>query len=202
MLDTETNTWLLKYWDITDNKSVAIIKAEAIWKDSTTTYISNDYALNPYTDKYTVQCKFNNKQLFIQSKLTREYKLLVNKPPYLHYNQYYMDMIKLPNNLLGWHSPGGISSPVTITPEFNITGEKYQNEWGRYISKDGTFNPIIKYAVSVIDASSLLNENERKEMHYKVIIDGPKIEKNEQTIIKNYLIPKFLGVSSEVEFKQ
>ena len=203
VLDTKTNTWILKYWDITDNKSITDnIKAENIWEDPTTqtTYISNDYALNSYKDIYTVSCKFNNndKKLSIQSKLTRDYKLVVNKPPYLQHNQYYMDLIKLPNKLVGWHSPYGISSPVK-TPEFNITKETRQNEWGRYIAKNNEFNPIIRNAVSVIDEGSLLQD--AKNMHYRVIIDGPKIDEPEQTILKNYLIPKFLGVKCEVEFK-
>ena len=37
VLDTKTNTWVLKYWDITDNESITDnIKAENIWEDSTT----------------------------------------------------------------------------------------------------------------------------------------------------------------------
>ena len=40
-------------------------------------------------------------------------------------------------------------------------------------------------------------------MNYRVIIDVPglKEKEEEQTIITKYLIPKFLGVSYEVEFK-
>ena len=125
-------------------------------------------------------------------------------------------MIKLPNNLLGWHSPDGIESPVTIINNvtdkvpayFEITKEKYQNEWGRYIDKDDDFNPIINNAVSVIDTSSLLQD--AQNMHYKVVIGGvdkdgnpgPELTQAQKDIITEYLIPKFLGVSYEVEFKQ
>lgn len=217
ILDTKTKTWLPKYWNlIDDKKSSDIIKSEYIWSDSKSTYINNDYILNSYIDTCTQNCKFDNKQLSIESKLKREYTTYPINPVCLQAPSYGLDMIKLPTELSGWHSPDGISSPVAIRKnvtdnplvpaEFSIVREKYQNEWGRYISKNGEFNPIIKYAVSVIDEGSLLQD--AKNMHYKVIIDVPDLKGNEEekerekTIITEYLIPKFLGVFYEVEFKQ
>ena len=127
-------------------------------------------------------------------------------------------MIKLPNNLLDWHSPDGIESPVIevaiinnvtdkVPTSFEIISEKYQNEWGRYIDKDDDFNPIINKAVSVIDTSSLLQG--AQNMHYEVMIGGvdkdgnpgPDLTASQKDIITKYLIPKFLGVSYEVKFK-
>lgn len=217
ILDTTTKTWLPKYWKLIDGKeSSDIIKSEYIWSDSKSTYINNDYILNSYIDTCTQNCKFDNKQLSVESKLTREYATYPINPVRLQAPSYALDMIKLPVELSGWHSPDGIKSPVTIinnvtdnVPKiFEIISEKYQNEWGRYISKDGKFNPIIKNAVSVIDEGSLLQG--AKNMHYKVIIDvperdeegKPELTKEEKTIITKYLIPKFLGVGYEVEFKQ
>lgn len=209
ILDTKTKTWLPKYWNLNDNKkSSDVIKSEYIWNDLTSTYINNDYILNSYIDTCTQNCKFDNKQLSIESKLTREYATYPINPVRLQAPSYALDMVKSPVELSGWHSPYGIESPVTvvnnvtdnISKRFEIVSEKYQNEWGRYISKDGKFNPIIKNAVSVIDEGSLLQGS--KNMHYKVIIDGPELTEQEKTIITKYLIPKFLGVGYEVEFKQ
>lgn len=217
ILETKTKTWLPKYWNLIDNKkSSEVIKSEYIWSDIKSTYINNDYILNSYIDTCTQNCKFDNKQLSVESKLTREYATYPINPVRLQAPSYALDMIKLPVELSGWHSPDGIKSPVTIinnvtdnVPKiFEIISEKYQNEWGRYISKDGKFNPIIKNAVSVIDEGSLLQG--AKNMHYKVIIDvperdeegKPELTKEEKTIITKYLIPKFLGVGYEVEFKQ
>lgn len=211
ILDTKTKTWLPKYWNlIDDKKSSDIIKSEYIWSDSKSTYINNDYILNSYIDTCTQNCRFDNKQLSIESKLKREYTTYPINPVCLQAPSYGLDMIKLPAELSGWHSPDGITSPVTVINNvtdkvskiFEITREKYQDEWGKYISKDGKFNPIIKYAVSVIDEGSLLQD--AQNMHYKVIIDVPdlKDKDEEKTIIKEYLIPKFLGVGYEVEFKQ
>ena len=219
ILDTKTKTWLPKYWNLIDNKkSSDIIKSEYIWSDSTSTYINNDYILNSYIDTCTQNCKFDNKQLSIESKLKREYTTYPINPVCLQAPSYALDMIKLPNNLLGWHSPDGIESPVIevtiinnvtdkVQASFEIIREKYQNEWGRYIDKDDDFNPIINNAVSVIDTSSLLQG--AQNMHYKVIIGGvdkdgnpgPKLDDPQKDIITKYLIPKFLGVSYEVEFK-
>lgn len=219
ILDTKTKTWLPKYWNLIDNKqSSDIIKSEYIWSDSTSTYINNDYILNSYIDTCTQNCKFDNKQLSIESKLKREYTTYPINPVCLQAPSYALDMIKLPNNLLGWHSPDGIESPVIevtiinnvtdkVPTYFEITKEKYQNEWGRYIDKDNDFNPIINNAVSVIDTSSLLDD--AKNMHYEIIIGGvdkdgnpgPKLTASQKDIITKYLIPKFLGVSYEVKFK-
>lgn len=219
ILDTKTKTWLPKYWNLIDNKkSSDIIKSEYIWSDSTSTYINNDYILNSYIDTCTQNCKFDNKQLSIESKLKREYTTYPVNTVCLQAPSYALDMIKLPNNLFGWHSPDGIESPVIevtiinnvtdkVQASFEIIREKYQNEWGRYIDKDDDFNPIINNAVSVIDTSSLLDD--AKNMHYEVIIGGvdkdgnpgPKLTDSQKSIITEYLIPKFLGVSYEVKFK-
>ena len=219
ILDTKTKTWLPKYWNLIDNKkSSDIIKSEYIWSDSTSTYINNDYILNSYIDTCTQNCKFDNKQLSIESKLKREYTTYPINPVCLQAPSYALDMIELPNNLFGWHSPDGIESPVIevtiinnvtdkVPTYFEITKEKYQNEWGRYIDKDDDFNPIINNAVSVIDASSLLQG--AQNMHYEVIIGGvdkdgnpgPNLTASQKDIITKYLIPKFLGVSYEVKFK-
>lgn len=219
ILNTKTKTWLPKYWNLIDNKkSSDIIKSEYIWSDSTSTYINNDYILNSYIDTCTQNCKFDNKQLSIESKLKREYTTNPINPVCLQAPSYALDMIKLPNNLLGWHSPDGIESPVIevaiinnvtdkVPASFEIIREKYQNEWGRYIDKDDDFNPIINKAVSVIDTSSLLQD--AQNMHYEVIIGGvdkdgnpgPDLTASQKDIITKYLIPKFLGVSYEVKFK-
>lgn len=219
ILDTKTKTWLPKYWNLIDNKNSSdIIKSEYIWSDLTSTYINNDYILNSYIDTYTQNCKFDNEQLSIESELKREYTTFPINPIRLQAPSYALDMIKLPKNLLGWHSPDGIESPVIevtiinnvidkVPAYFEITKEKYQNEWGRYIDKDDDFNPIINNAVSVIDTSSLLQG--AQNMHYKVIIGGvdkdgnpgPKLDDSQKAIITEYLIPKFLGVSYEVKFK-
>ena len=211
ILDIETNTWLPKSWvsnHIKDNSE--IMASNYIWSDGIRTYYSNNYVLNDYTDSVSVACSFTDNKLSVKSQLTRKYTV---EPLYysirLQAPSYALDMIKLPNNLLGWHSPDGIKSPVTvvnnvtdnISKSFTITKEKYQNEWGRYIAKNKEFNPIIKNAVSVIDEGSLLDD--AKNMNYRVIIDVPglKEKEEEQTIITKYLIPKFLGVKCEVEFK-
>lgn len=210
ILDVKTHTWSPKNWisnDVKDSES-DIMSRNYIWSDGIRTYYSSNYVLNDYKDSVAVECSFTDNKLSVKSQLTRKYTV---QPVYsirLQAPSYALDMIKLSNNLLGWHSPDGIESPVTVLNNvtdkvpvpFEIIREKYQNEWGRYIAKNNEFNPIIKNAVSVIDEGSLLNG--ATNMHYRVIIDGPKIDEPEQTILKNYLIPKFLGVKCEVEFKQ
>ena len=220
ILDIETNTWLPKSWvsnHIKDNSEISA--SNYIWSDGIRTYYSNNYVLNDYTDSVSVACSFTDNKLSVKSQLTRKYTV---EPLYysirLQAPSYALDMIKLPNNLLGWHSPDGIESPVIevtiinnvtdkVQASFEIIREKYQNEWGRYIDKDDDFNPIINNAVSVIDTSSLLQG--AQNMHYKVIIGGvdkdgnpgPKLDNSQKAIITEYLIPKFLGVKCEVEFK-
>lgn len=218
ILDVKTHTWSPKNWisnDVKDSKS-DIMSRNYIWSDGIRTYYSSNYVLNDYKDSVAVECSFTDNKLSVKSQLTRKYTV---QPVYsirLQAPSYALDMIKLPNNLLGWHSPDGIKSPVTVLNNvtdkvqayFEITKEKYQNEWGRYIAKNNDFNPIIKNAVSVIDEGSLLNG--AKNMHYKVIINvperdeegKPELTKEEKIIITKYLIPKFLGVGYEVEFKQ
>lgn len=217
ILDIETNTWSPKSWvsnHIKDNSE--IMASNYIWSDGKRTYYSNNYVLNDYKDSVSVACSFTDNKLSVKSQLTRKYTVNpLYYPIRLQAPSYALDMIKLPNNLLGWHSPDGIESPVTIINNvtdkvptyFEITKEKYQNEWGRYIDKDDDFNPIINYTVSVIDTSSLLQG--AQNMHYKVIIGGvdkdgnpgPKLDDSQKAIITEYLIPKFLGVSYEVKFK-
>lgn len=220
ILDIETNTWLPKSWvsnHIKDNSEISA--SNYIWSDGIRTYYSNNYVLNDYKDSVSVACSFTDNKLSVKSQLTRKYTV---EPLYysirLQAPSYALDMIKLPNKLLGWHSPDGIESPVIevtiinnvtdkVPAYFEITKEKYQNEWGRYIDKDDDFNPIINNAVSVIDTSSLLQG--AQNMHYKVIIGGvdkdgnpgPKLDDSQKAIITEYLIPKFLGVSYEVKFK-
>lgn len=220
ILDKETYTWLPKSWvsnHIKDNSEIS--SSNYIWSDGIRTYYSNNYVLNDYKDSVSVVCSFTDNKLSVKSQLTRKYTVNpLYYPIRLQEPSYALDMIKLPNKLLGWHSPDGISSPVAIRKnatdnplvpaEFNIVSEKYQNEWGRYIDKDADFNPIINYTVSVIDEGSLLQG--AKNMHYKVIIGGvdkdgnpgPILTEQEKIIITKYLIPKFLGVGYEVEFKQ
>ena len=211
ILDIETNTWLPKSWvsnHIKDNSE--IMASNYIWSDGIRTYYSNNYVLNDYKDSVSVACSFTDNKLSVKSQLTRKYTVNpLYYPICLQAPSYALDMIKLPNNLLGWHSPDGIKSPVTVVNNvtdkvpayFEITKEKYQNEWGRYIAKNNEFNPIIKNAVSVIDKGSLLDD--AKNMNYRVIIDVPGIKEDleKQAIITKYLIPKFLGVKCEVEFK-
>lgn len=220
ILDIETNTWLPKSWvsnHIKDNSEISA--SNYIWSDGIRTYYSNNYVLNDYTDSVSVTCSFTDNKLSVKSQLTRKYTV---EPLYysirLQAPSYALDMIKLPNNLLGWHSPDGIESPVIeitiinnvtdkVPTYFEIIREKYQNEWGRYIDKDDDFNPIINKAVSVIDTSSLLQD--AQNMHYEIIIGGvdkdgnpgPNLTASQKDIITKYLIPKFLGVSYEVKFK-
>ena len=220
ILDIETNTWLPKSWvsnHIKDNSEISA--SNYIWSDGIRTYYSNNYVLNDYKDSVSVACSFTDNKLSVESQLTRKYTVNpLYYPIRLQAPSYALDMIKLPNNLLGWHSPDGIESPVIeiaiinnvtdkVPASFEIIREKYQNEWGRYIDKDDDFNPIINNAVSVIDTSSLLQG--AQNMHYKVIIGGvdkdgnpgPKLDDSQKAIITEYLIPKFLGVSYEVKFK-
>lgn len=221
ILDIGTHTWSPKSWvsnHIKDNSEINT--GNYIWSDGIRTYYSNNYVLNDYTDSVSVDCSFTDNKLSVKSQLTRKYT--VNPLYYsirLQSPSYALDMIKLPNNLLGWHSPDGIESPVIevaiinnvtdkVPTSFEIIREKYQNEWGRYIDKDDDFNPIINKAVSVIDTSSLLQG--AQNMHYEVIIGGvdkdgnpgPNLTASQKDIITKYLIPKFLGVSYEVKFKQ
>lgn len=219
ILDVGTHTWLPKNWISNDIKSDSdITSRNYIWSDGIRTYYSSNYVLNDYTDSVSVECSFTDTTLSIKPKLTRKYTV---QPVYsirLQAPSYALDMIKLPNNLLGWHSPDGIESPVIevaiinnvtdkVPTSFEIIREKYQNEWGRYIDKDDDFNPIINKAVSVIDTSSLLQD--AQNMHYEVIIGGvdkdgnpgPDLTASQKDIITKYLIPKFLGVSYEVKFK-
>lgn len=213
ILDVKTHTWSPKNWvsnDVKDSKS-DIMSRNRIWSDGIRTYYSSNYVLNDYTDSVSVECSFTDTTLSIKPTLTRKYTI---QPVYsirLQAPSYALDIIKLPNKLLGWHSPDGIESPVKVVNNvtdkvqayFEITKEKYQNEWGRYIAKNKDFNPIIKNAVSVIDEGSLLYG--AKNMNYRVIIDVPGLKgtekEEERTIITKYLIPKFLGVKCEVEFK-
>lgn len=220
ILDVKTHTWSPKNWisnDVKDSKS-DIMSRNYIWSDGIRTYYSSNYVLNDYTDSVSVECSFTDTTLSIKPKLTRKYTV---QPVYsirLQAPSYALDMIKLPNNLLGWYSPDGIESPVIevviinnvtdkVPTSFEIIREKYQNEWGRYIDKDDDFNPIINKAVSVIDTSSLLHG--AQNMHYEVIIGGvdkdgnpgPDLTASQKDIITKYLIPKFLGVSYEVKFK-
>ena len=220
ILDIETNTWLPKSWvsnHIKDNSEISA--SNYIWSDGIRTYYSNNYVLNDYKDSVSVACSFTDNKLSVKSQLTRKYTVEpLYYPIRLQAPSYALDMIKLPNNLLGWHSPDGIESPVIevtiinnvtdkVPTYFEITKEKYQNEWGRYIDKDDDFNPIINNAVSVIDTSSLLQD--AQNMHYEVIIGGvdkdgnpgPNLTASQKDIITKYLIPKFLGVSYEVKFK-
>ena len=193
---------------IKDNSEISA--SNYIWSDGIRTYYSNNYVLNDYKDSVSVACSFTDNKLSVKSQLTRKYNVNpLYYPIRLQAPSYALDMIKLPNNLLGWHSPDGIKSPVTVVNNvtdkvptyFEITKEKYQNEWGRYIAKNNEFNPIIKNAVSVIDEGSLLDD--AKNMNYRVIIDVPGLKEDleKQAIITKYLIPKFLGVKCEVEFK-
>ena len=220
ILDIETNTWLPKSWvsnHIKDNSE--IMASNYIWSDGIRTYYSNNYVLNDYKDSVSVACSFADNKLSVKSQLTRKYTVEpLYYPIRLQAPSYALDMIKLPNNLLGWHSPDGIESPVIevtiinnvtdkVQASFEIIREKYQNEWGRYIDKDDDFNPIINKAVSVVDTSSLLQD--AQNMHYEVIIGGvdkdgnpgPNLTASQKDIITKYLIPKFLGVSYEVKFK-
>lgn len=223
IFDKLSNSWVSKKWYVIDNNNIKEEISEMLgadmWCDSEgivyNTHQTMHRILNSYTDNNLIECLFINNTLSVKLTLKRTYAINPTNPVCLQAPSYALDMIKLPNNLLEWHSPDGIKSPVTIInnvtdkvpSSFEIIREKYQNEWGRYIDKDDDFNPIINYTVSVIDTSSLLQG--AQNMHYKVIIGGvdkdgnpgPKLTQAQKDIITEYLIPKFLGVSYEVKFK-
>lgn len=222
IFDKLSNSWVSKKWYAIGNnvkEEISELLGADMWCDSEgivyNTHQTSHLMLNSYTDNNSIECLFINNTLSVKSTLKRTYAINPTNPVCLQAPSYALDMIQLPNNLLGWHSPDGITSPVKIIHTvadgiesfIDIKSEKYQNEWGKYIAKNKDFNPIIKYAVSVIDTSSLLQG--AQNMHYEVIIGGvdkdgnpgPDLTASQKDIITKYLIPKFLGVSYEVKFK-
>lgn len=218
-LDTISKFWKRIYWlygDITNYP----INSNYVWRGYDTTYysiLSNSEPLNliinnpiyMYYSVDTIYGKFINNVLFIKIKKEQKYITKPVEPIRLYSDLYDIEIIKiLKDHIYGWLLPDNINSThIDIKPIY-ITIEKYQYNWGRYISKDGKFNPIIVYTVSVIDTSSLLQD--AQSMHYKVVIGGvdkdgnpgPDLTQAQKDIITKYLIPKFLGVSYTVKFKQ
>lgn len=211
-LDTTSKSWTRIYWSYGDLTNYPI-DSNYVWQGYNITYysiLSNSTPLNliinnpvyMYHSIYTVYGKFINNILSIKIKKEQKYITKPVEPVRLYSDLYDIEIIKiLKDHRYGWLLPDNIDTQYIDIEPIVITKEKYQNEWGRYIAKNNEFNPIIKNAVSVIDEGSLLYG--AKNMNYRVIIDVPGLKENEeeQTIITKYLIPKFLGVKCEVEFK-